>query len=95
MKTKTIIIVIIIILAIYVGYKMRTENIDDSLDCKWTDDKGVVQNPDKFDCYKCYKCENKNTKELTLRPSCIAGGPNKEKNLGFYKYHKLSACSSY
>ncbi len=95
MKTKTIIILIIIVLAIYFGYKMRTENIDDSLDCKWTDEKGIVHNSDKSDCYTCNKCENVNTKEVTLRPSCVAGGPNKEKNLGFDKYHKLSSCKDY
>jgi hypothetical protein len=95
MKTQTIVIIIIIIIAIYYGYKMKKEKIDDDLECKWTDDNGIIHNGDKSDCYKCNKCENINTKELTLRPTCIAGGPNKEKDLGFFKYHKLSSCSSY
>ncbi len=95
MKTKTIIIIIIIVLAIYFGYKMKTENIDNTLDCKWTDDKGVVHNSDKSACYKCNKCENVNTKEITLRTSCIEGGPNKEKDLGFDRYHQLSSCNTY
>jgi hypothetical protein len=95
MKTKTIIILIIIVVLIYFGYKMNKENINDDMDCKWTDEKGVVYNSDKSDCYKCYKCENENTNELALRTSCIKAGKNKEKDLGFHKYHKLSVCANY
>ena len=95
MKTKTIIIISIIILAIYFGYKMRKENLENELDCKWTDNKGTVYNPNKSDCFKCNKCENNISKEITLRTSCIEGGSNKENNLGFIKYHKSSACKSY
>jgi uncharacterized membrane protein len=65
MKTKTILLIIIIVLAIYFGYKMRKENMtkeqEDALKCKWTDNNGVVRNPTEKECYECYESKTTTT----------------------------------
>ncbi len=70
MKTKTIVLIIIIILAIYFGYKMRAEHMtkeqEDSLKCKWTDKNGVVRNPTLKECYECYECKNQKSGKIIL-----------------------------
>jgi predicted negative regulator of RcsB-dependent stress response len=97
MKGKTIILIIVIILAIYWGYKNHTEKLEQQnteLSCKWADSTGTVYNKDAKECKECHKCVNKNTKQIIsrLKDSCI---PDEEEYGGFDKYTDKSFCASF
>jgi hypothetical protein len=104
MKTKTILLIIIIVLAIYFGYKMRKENMtkeqEDALKCKWTDNNGVVRNPTEKECYECYECQNNTSgnKISRLRGKCITTSANAndiETQGNFIKYSDSRICETF
>jgi hypothetical protein len=98
MDRKTIILIVIILLAIYFGYKMRTEYMtreEEQLTCKWIDTDGVVHNPTAKECYECYECINNNTGEVKIRikGGCIAADTvDFEKEGAFNKYSNKQKC---
>ncbi len=99
MDRKTVILIIIILFAIYIGYKMRTEHMtkeqEDALTCKWKDNNGVVRNPEAKECYECYECVNKNSGKtiIRLKDTCITTkGNDEERQQNFVKYSDYKKC---
>ncbi len=104
MKTKTILLIIIIVLAIYFGYKMRTEHMtkeqQDALKCKWKDTNGVEHNPAEKECYECYECQNNTSgnKIIRLKGECITASANTndiETQANFVKYSDSRKCGTF
>ncbi len=102
MKGKTILLIVIILLAIYFGYKMSKENMtkeeENALTCKWTDTNGVVRNSEEKECYECYECQNIKTqqKNIRLKGDCIAtNSDDKEEQLNFVKYSNTKQCGTF
>jgi len=97
MEKKNIIVFSLIILAIVIGYMLRTsENLDDGpTNCKWTDTTGMIHNEGLDNCNLCYNCKNNNTGDIFSRTQCIEVGDNIETNMGFNKFHKYKACADF
>lgn len=78
MNKKNIILFGLVILAIIIGYILRTENFDVS-GCSWTDLSGNVYNSNiNSKCLVCYKCEGED-KQIKIKSRCH---PLNEKIIG-------------
>lgn len=102
MDRKTIILIIIILVVIYFGYKMRTEYMtkeeENALTCKWIDTNGVVHNPTAKECYQCYECINNKSGQVKMRLNgdCIAAANDDRETQGnFNKYSDNKRCSTF